>query len=79
MIEEENELRESPRRRLSAFLLCFFFGWAGWHRLYCNKLGTAYLMLITMGGFGMWWFLDLVMIALGFFKDKDNLPVKRWI
>jgi TM2 domain-containing membrane protein YozV len=74
--EEKKEV--SKKNRLIALLLCFFAGWGGGHRFYVNKIGTGLLMLFTMGGFGMWYFLDLVMIASGVFKDKENLPVTNW-
>jgi hypothetical protein len=31
-----------------------------------------------MGGFGIWYFVDLVMISLGALKDKENLPITKW-
>ncbi len=68
----------SRKSRLYALLLCFFFGWAGGHRYYVNKIGTGLFMLFTMGGFGMWWFIDLVMVSIGAFRDKDDLKIVNW-
>jgi len=31
-----------------------------------------------MGGFGMVWFYDFIMLALGKFKDKDNAMIAEW-
>ena len=76
--EVKTEAQVSSKGRLVALLLCFFFGWAGGHRFYTNKVGTGLMMLFTMGGFGMWYFLDFVMIATGNFKDKDNLSLTNW-
>ncbi len=78
MAEEKKEGQESPKSRLYALLICIFFGWAGGHRYYVNKIGTGLLLLFTGGGFGMWWIFDLIMISIGAFKDKDNLPLKKW-
>ncbi len=78
MAEEKKEGQESEKSRLYALLINIFFGWAGGHRYYVNKIGTGLLMLFTAGGFGMWWFIDLIMISIGAFKDKDNLPLKKW-
>ncbi len=78
-IKEKKDVQASRKSRLVSLLLCFFLGWAGGHRFYVKKIGTALIMLFTMGGFGMWYFLDFIMIASGLFKDKDNLPLKRWI
>jgi hypothetical protein len=30
------------------------------------------------GGFGLWWFLDLVMIATGNFRDKNEHTISQW-
>jgi TM2 domain-containing membrane protein YozV len=78
MAEEKKEAEVSKKNRLVALLLCIFLGWAGGHRFYVNKVGTGILMLFTMGGFGLWYFLDTIMIALGAFKDKDDLTVTNW-
>ena len=82
MMAEEKAVEEkrdtSKKNRLVTLLLCFFLGWGGGHRFYVGKIGTGILMLFTMGGFGMWYFLDLVMIASGVFKDKENLPITSW-
>ncbi len=78
MAEEKKAGEESTKSRLYALLICLFFGWAGGHRYYVSKIGTGLLMFITMGGFGMWWVIDLIMISIGAFKDKENLLIKKW-
>ncbi len=75
-VEEQKKI--SKKSRLVALLLCFFLGWAGAHRFYTRKIRTGIMMNLTMGGFGIWYFIDLVMIALGVFKDSDNLPLRHW-
>ncbi len=72
------EKKESQKNRLVALLLCLFLGWAGGHRFYVNKVGTGLAMLFTMGGFGIWYFVDIILIAIGTFKDKDGLAVTTW-
>lgn len=73
-----NMTNESPKSRLIAIFFCMFFGWAGLHRFYVRKIGTGFLMLFTMGGFGMWYMFDLLMVALGAFRDYDGLRVTKW-
>ncbi len=68
----------SPRSRFFSFILCLFFGWAGLHRFYVHKTGTGLAMFFTMGGFGMWWFLDTIMIFIGAFKDSEERIVSNW-
>lgn len=68
----------SPRSRLVAVLLCLFLGWVGAHRFYVGKTGTAILMLCTLGGFGIWVMVDIVFIACGIFRDKQQQRVFKW-
>ena len=75
---EKTEGQASGKSKMVALLLCFFLGWAGGHRFYVGKVGTGLMMLFTMGGFGMWYFLDFIMIATGNFKDNANLPLSTW-
>jgi Predicted membrane protein len=67
----------STKSWLAALLLCFFLGGFGAHRFYTGKIGTAILMLITLGGLGIWVLIDFIMIAIGSFKDKQGLPLAR--
>jgi len=69
----------SPRSRLVALLLCFFHGCFGVHRFYVGKTGTGVLMLITLGGLGIWMLFDLILIAAGSLRDAEERRVYRWI
>ena len=69
----------SPKSRLVALLLCFFFGWIGIHRFYVNKVGTGVLMILTIGGFGIWVMVDLILIILGEFTDKEGRKLVVWM
>jgi hypothetical protein len=69
----------SPKSRLAALLLCFFLGYIGAHRFYAEKIGTGILTIITFGGFfGLWPFIDLIIIIVGGFTDKQGLKISRW-
>lgn len=69
----------SDRRILPAFLLCWFFGLIGVHRFYVGKVGTGILMLCTFGVFGILWLIDLIMIIVGAFTDKEGRRLTLWI
>jgi TM2 domain-containing membrane protein YozV len=62
----------SHRSRLLALLLCFFFGTFGAHRFYVGKIGTALLMALTLGGLGIWYLIDLLLISVGSFRDIEE-------
>ena len=66
----------SEKGFVPALLLCFFLGAFGIHRFYVGKVGTGILMLLTLGGIGVWTLIDFVMIAVGKFKDKEGNVLK---
>lgn len=68
----------SPRSRLAAALLAFFLGALGLHRFYVGKIGTGVLMIVTLGGLGIWVLVDFIVILVGSFKDKENRVLSNW-
>jgi TM2 domain-containing membrane protein YozV len=68
----------SPKSRLVALLFCLFLGVIGVHRFYVGKIGTGILMVLTLGGLGIWALIDLILIAAGSFRDKEGRRVFLW-
>ena len=69
----------SEKKRLVALLLCFFLGGLGIHRFYVGKIGTGILQIITICGFfGIWVLIDLIMIIVGKFTDKQGKVLETW-
>ena len=62
---------------LTLFLLTFFVGVLGVHRFYVGKIGTGFLMLLTLGGLGVWFLVDLILVVTGQFTNKDGEKVPR--
>jgi len=53
-------------------LMSIFFGWIGVDRFMMGKVFTGILKLITLGGFGIWWLVDLILIATKYdFKNIE--------
>jgi hypothetical protein len=68
----------SDKSRAIALVLGLVLGIFGAHRFYVGKIGTGLLMLLTMGGLGIWYLVDVVMIAAGGFRDSQGRLVRRW-
>lgn len=68
-----------PVQRPSAFYPTFFLGLFlgvfGVHRFYLAKIGTGVLQLVSLGGLGVWWLVDMIMILLGKFRDKAGAVI----
>jgi TM2 domain-containing membrane protein YozV len=68
----------SQYSRLAALLLCLFIGVLGVHRFYVGKVGTGVAMIFTLGGLGIWAFIDFIMIVVGNFTDSEGKYVLDW-
>jgi hypothetical protein len=68
----------SDKSRGVALALATVLGPFGAHRFYLNKTGTGVLMLLTLGGLGIWYLYDLILVASGSFRDSEGRLVRRW-
>ncbi len=75
-MENKNE-QKSEKGFVPMLLLCFFIGGLGAHRFYVGKTGTGILMLLTLGGLGIWTIIDFVIIATGSFTDNKGFKIKN--
>lgn len=51
---------------------CFLLGGLGVHRFYTGYTGLGILQLLTAGGCGIWWLIDLISIVFGKYKDANG-------
>lgn len=56
-------------------LLSVLVGGLGIDRFYLGKIGTGILKLVTLGGLGIWWLVDLVIIVMGKMTDSEGRVV----
>jgi len=68
----------SGKSRTTALILNVLTGFVGGHRFFAGKIGTGVLMACTLGGLGLWWVYDLVLIGTGEFRDSDGRRILRW-
>lgn len=61
-INMDGYARGKQINKWAAFLICTFFGWAGFHRFYEGKILTGLLWLCTLGLGGVGWFIDWLII-----------------
>ncbi len=66
---------KKPKSAKTALLLSLFFGGAGIDRMYLGYWGLGILKLITWGGLGIWWTVDVLKIASLQMKDKKGRPL----
>jgi TM2 domain-containing membrane protein YozV len=51
----------------------------GAHRFFLRRYASAILFIITIGGCGIWWIVDFILIVTGSMKDDEGKLVKLWV
>ncbi|GBU21037.1 hypothetical protein R80B4_00925 [Fibrobacteres bacterium R8-0-B4] len=64
-------------RWVTLLILSIFLGSLGVDRFYVGKIGTGVLKLVTCGGAGIWWIIDIILIVSENFTDCDGKPIKQ--
>jgi TM2 domain-containing membrane protein YozV/two-component sensor histidine kinase len=68
----------SPFSRAIALVLVVPLGFLGAHRFYVGRPGSAFAMILTLGGACIWWLIDIVRVASGAMRDADGKRVSEW-
>ena len=62
------------KKWIVALILSIILGGIGVDRFYMGYIGTGILKLITLGGLGIWWLIDLILIA-----TKHDFAKVNWV
>lgn len=68
---------DTPKDWLAALLLSIFLGYLGVDRFYLGHIGLGVAKLVTGGGCGIWWLIDIILIATGSLRDAQGRPMVR--
>jgi ribosomal protein L40E len=60
-----------------ALILSILLGTLGVDRFYLGYVGLGILKLITLGGCGVWWIVDVILIATDKLTDADGRPLRK--
>lgn len=65
-----------PKSFMVALVLSILVGSLGVDRFYLGYVGLGILKLITAGGCGIWWVIDIILIATKNLKDAQGRPLE---
>lgn len=71
-------LPPSDQSRGVAVALAAVLGVFGAHRFYTGHLRSGAVMACTLGGLGIWYLYDLILVSAGAFRDSEGRLVSRW-
>ena len=75
MQAQEMQQMNSEKDWIVTLVLSILVGGLGIDRFYSGSILLGVLKLFTLGGLGLWWLIDLIMLVTGNYKDGDGNPI----
>ncbi|UOQ88040.1 TM2 domain-containing protein [Agromyces endophyticus] len=72
------DYREGPKSFVATWLLAWLVGLWGIDRFYLGKVGTGLAKLFTLGGLGIWWLVDLILVLTGAQRDQQGYRLQGY-
>jgi hypothetical protein len=66
----------SDKEYIIALLFSIFLGYLGIESFYMGQVGMGIGKLLTGGGCGVWWLIDIILIATRSSNDSAGRPLK---
>ncbi len=77
MAKKKSVKKDSGKRKVNwivTLVMSIIFGGAGVDRFIMGQVGLGILKLITLGGCGIWWLVDIILIA-----TKHDFEGIEWV
>lgn len=71
-LHKEKIVKASKYKKSTTLLLNFFLGYLGADHFYVGRTGTGILKFLTLGGVGIWNFIDFINIIIDNFHDHKG-------
>lgn len=70
--------KAGQKKWIAAFLLCWFVGVLGIHRFYLGYTWQGVVQLLTLGGLGIWVFIDWIRLLINDLKAADGSELENY-
>lgn len=76
---ERLDKEKTGKSWVKTYFLCCIFGILGVHNFYNGKVGIGLAQLFTLGGLGIWCFIDIILILTNKYRDFEGRKLSKKI